>query len=187
MSRINNWNLAHDLDQGYEMAYFQTENPNVGKCWRVLQCKMLVYFMAIWSILWPFGIFYGYLAYFSRFGMLYQEKSGNPYLDPLLRSWVTTPSLLKYTTPRAAKCVLKTKIFSSTTKNALVGKIFLIVRTRNAIRWVVIFYSAGVVTQGCRIGSRLFKVRYVCRISAFYFSWDECAFTALSAKTITPK
>jgi hypothetical protein len=43
--------------------------------------------MAIWSILrpfghlailWPFDIFYGYLVYFSRFGMLYQEKSGNP-------------------------------------------------------------------------------------------------------------
>jgi hypothetical protein len=46
-----------------------------------------------WYILWPFGIFYGHLVYifyghlvyfwsiwyiFSRFGMLYQEKSGNP-------------------------------------------------------------------------------------------------------------
>jgi hypothetical protein len=28
--------------------------------------------------LWPFCIFYGYLVYFSRLGMLYQEKSGNP-------------------------------------------------------------------------------------------------------------
>jgi hypothetical protein len=36
------------------------------------------YFTAIWDILLPFGIFYGYLIYFSRFGMLYQEKSGNP-------------------------------------------------------------------------------------------------------------
>jgi hypothetical protein len=26
----------------------------------------------------PFDVFYGYLVYFSRFGMLYQEKSGNP-------------------------------------------------------------------------------------------------------------
>jgi hypothetical protein len=25
-------------------------------------------------------VFYGHLAYFSRFGMLYQEKSGNPGL-----------------------------------------------------------------------------------------------------------
>jgi hypothetical protein len=41
--------------------------------------------MAIWSILRLFGILCGHWAYFmviwynfSRFGMLYQEKSGNP-------------------------------------------------------------------------------------------------------------
>jgi hypothetical protein len=52
------------------------------------------YFMSIWSILCPFGIlyghlyilrpfeiFYGYLVYLSCFGMLYQEKSGNPALQ----------------------------------------------------------------------------------------------------------
>jgi hypothetical protein len=39
----------------------------------------LVYFMAIWYILWPFGIFYGHLVYFManlciflRFGILCQ-------------------------------------------------------------------------------------------------------------------
>jgi hypothetical protein len=43
-----------------------------------------VYFMDIWSTLRPFGIFYGrsvfcgHLVYFSHFGMLHQEKSGNP-------------------------------------------------------------------------------------------------------------
>jgi hypothetical protein len=39
---------------------------------------VLVYFMTIWYILWSFGIFYGHLVYFYRFGMLYLEKSGNP-------------------------------------------------------------------------------------------------------------
>jgi hypothetical protein len=41
--------------------------------------------MVIWSILLPFRILYDHLVYFvviwvhfSRFGMLYQEKSGNP-------------------------------------------------------------------------------------------------------------
>jgi hypothetical protein len=29
-----------------------------------LQWKMLLYFMAIWYILWPFCIFYGHLVYF---------------------------------------------------------------------------------------------------------------------------
>jgi hypothetical protein len=38
----------------------------------------LVYFMAICNNLWPFGIVSGHLVHFSRFGMFYQEKSGNP-------------------------------------------------------------------------------------------------------------
>jgi hypothetical protein len=38
----------------------------------------LVYFMVIWYILRPFGTFHGHLVYFSCFGMLHQEKSGNP-------------------------------------------------------------------------------------------------------------
>jgi hypothetical protein len=45
----------------------------------------LVYFMAIWSILLLLEIFYAHLVHFvviwyifPRFGILYQEKSGNP-------------------------------------------------------------------------------------------------------------
>jgi hypothetical protein len=37
-----------------------------------------VYLMAIMFILWPFGLFAVYLVYFSRFGVLHQEKFGNP-------------------------------------------------------------------------------------------------------------
>jgi hypothetical protein len=67
------------------MVYFQTQNPNLRKfCW-VLQWKLLVNFMTIRSILLPFRILYGLLVYFeiilvyfSCFGILYQEKSGNP-------------------------------------------------------------------------------------------------------------
>jgi hypothetical protein len=33
--------------------------------------------MAIWYILWLLDICCDYLVYFPRFGMLYQEKSGN--------------------------------------------------------------------------------------------------------------
>jgi hypothetical protein len=64
------------------MVQFQT---NLGKFWRALECKILVYFMDIWSILRPFDIFYGHLVYFvviwyifPRVGKLYQEKYGNP-------------------------------------------------------------------------------------------------------------
>jgi hypothetical protein len=42
---------------------------------------MWVYFMDIWSILRSFGKFCGNLVYLSRFGMLYQEISGNPGLE----------------------------------------------------------------------------------------------------------
>jgi hypothetical protein len=40
-----------------------------------------MYFMAIWYILWPFGIC------FPRFGMLYREKSGNPAVEGNSLSW----------------------------------------------------------------------------------------------------
>jgi hypothetical protein len=67
------------------MVYFQTKNLNFGSSWRVLQWKMCVYFWDIWSISQPFCLIYGNLVnfvviwyIFPRFGMLYQEKSGNP-------------------------------------------------------------------------------------------------------------
>jgi hypothetical protein len=44
---------------------FQTENTNLGKFWRALDWKMLIYFMPIWNILQIFGIFYRYLGYFT--------------------------------------------------------------------------------------------------------------------------
>jgi hypothetical protein len=60
------------------MVYFQTKNPDLGKIWRVLQLNELEYCMAIWSILQLFGIFMVFWHIFLRFGMLNQEKSGNP-------------------------------------------------------------------------------------------------------------
>jgi hypothetical protein len=80
------------------MVHFQTKNPNLGKFWGSLEWKMLVYFMVIWNILWQFGIFYGHLEHFNaiwnilwpfgnvvviwyifpRFGVLSDDKSGNP-------------------------------------------------------------------------------------------------------------
>jgi hypothetical protein len=73
-------------ERGCQMVCFKTKNPNLGKFWRALQWKMLVYFNDTWSILhmlfcyilWTFGVVRGILVYFSRFGILYQEKSGNP-------------------------------------------------------------------------------------------------------------
>jgi hypothetical protein len=48
--------------QGCQMVCFQTKKPNLGKFWRVLQWKMMVYFMGTWSVLRSFVIFYGHLV-----------------------------------------------------------------------------------------------------------------------------
>jgi hypothetical protein len=43
------------------MVRFQTKNQNLGKFWKALELKKLVYSMVIWKILRPFGIFYSQL------------------------------------------------------------------------------------------------------------------------------
>jgi hypothetical protein len=50
-----------------------------GRCWYFY--VLFVYFAAKWYILCPFGTFSGRLVYFSRVGILYREKSGNPALQ----------------------------------------------------------------------------------------------------------
>jgi hypothetical protein len=78
-------NLDFSSYTGLPDGVFLTKNPNFGKFWTALEWKMLVYFMAIWNILRPSGIFYGHLVmlwsfgiYFPRFGISGLEKSGNP-------------------------------------------------------------------------------------------------------------
>jgi hypothetical protein len=73
---------------------------NLGKVWKALQWKMLVflwpvclfygqivYFMVIWCILWSndHKIF---IQYIFSFGMLYREKSGNPACHNSTRGYV---------------------------------------------------------------------------------------------------
>jgi hypothetical protein len=60
--------------QGCQMAYLQTKNPNFGKFWRVLQWKMLLYFMSSWTVLLPLGIFCVQLAFFIIFPEFKDEK-----------------------------------------------------------------------------------------------------------------
>jgi hypothetical protein len=64
------------MEQGCQMVCFQTKNPNLGKFWRVLQWKILVYFKTVWSILLSFEIFYGHLVYFMyvwSFGIFFPD------------------------------------------------------------------------------------------------------------------
>jgi hypothetical protein len=50
--------------QGCQMVHFHTKNPNLNKFFfgGGLAMDEVVYFMAIWSIVWTFGIFVGYLV-----------------------------------------------------------------------------------------------------------------------------
>jgi hypothetical protein len=61
------------------MVYLQTKNP--------FEMKMLLNFMTIgkifsiiWYNLWPFGIVYGHLVNFSRFGMFGSRKIWQAWL-----------------------------------------------------------------------------------------------------------
>jgi hypothetical protein len=67
---------------------FKQKNPNLSKFWRDLDWKMLIVFMAIWNILWIFGIFYDYLVHFVLIWCIFPvwvipRKSGNPYPTPV--------------------------------------------------------------------------------------------------------
>jgi hypothetical protein len=92
LSRLPEARLFLDSDQGCQIVCFQTKYPNLGKFWRALEWKMLVfyghleYFTVIWYILWPFGKVVVIWYIFPRVGKLCHEKSGNPTSDPLCLS-----------------------------------------------------------------------------------------------------
>jgi hypothetical protein len=81
------WHLSilSSRNQGCQMVCFQTKNPNLGKIWRALEWKTLVYFIisntystAIWHIVLPFGNLVVLWFIFPHFGKLCQEKFGKP-------------------------------------------------------------------------------------------------------------
>jgi hypothetical protein len=85
--------------------------------------EMLIYYTAVWFILRLLGIVCGHLAYFmviwyifSHFGMLPQEKSGNPALTVNGRSELTTLGIIH--------CWIsaKTKLVPISTSKALRAK-----------------------------------------------------------------
>jgi hypothetical protein len=57
LSFFSDASSCDEEDQGCQMVCFQTKNPNLDKFCRASGWKMLICFMAIWNILWPFGIF----------------------------------------------------------------------------------------------------------------------------------
>jgi hypothetical protein len=58
-----------------------TKVPNLNIFWRYLEWKILNYFISLWNILRPFCISYAFgIHILPHFGILNQEKSGNPEL-----------------------------------------------------------------------------------------------------------
>jgi hypothetical protein len=47
---------------GSRVARWFIVKPDLGKFWRALELKMLIYFTVIWNVSLPFGIFYGHLV-----------------------------------------------------------------------------------------------------------------------------
>jgi hypothetical protein len=53
------------------MVCFQTKNRNLGKFWKSLDRKMLIYFMAYWNIFRTFGIIMTIWYILCSFGTLF--------------------------------------------------------------------------------------------------------------------
>jgi hypothetical protein len=72
--------------------------------------------MSIWYILWAFGMFCGQLVYFSIFGMLCREKSGNPDRDGKANSARIARFFLVQRTKTGENIPNNHKIYHMTTK-----------------------------------------------------------------------
>jgi hypothetical protein len=88
------------------MVYFQTKIPNWDKFWKVLQWKILVFLepfcLHILRTNVMYNVNYGHLVHFvviwyifSRFGMLYRVKSGNPVPPKIIETYMLKEKLLK--------------------------------------------------------------------------------------------
>jgi hypothetical protein len=68
------------LLQGCQLVCFQTKPPVLVHFGSSLNGKISIYFMTVCFISWQFGICFGNLLKYPHFGILCQEKSGNPGL-----------------------------------------------------------------------------------------------------------
>jgi hypothetical protein len=77
---------------GLPDGLFPNQTPSFGTFWKAFERIILISFMTIWYTyfvaicftLCPFGILCcGHLIYYSHFGKLYQEKSGDTGSEPL--------------------------------------------------------------------------------------------------------
>jgi hypothetical protein len=67
------------------MVSFQTKIPNLGKFWRAIDGKMLIYFRAILNSLLLFGIFYDHLVHFVFIWYIFPVLVSCTYIEPILQ------------------------------------------------------------------------------------------------------
>jgi hypothetical protein len=65
--------LDVDKKTGLPNGIFQTKNPNLGIFWKASQWKTLIHILAIWYILWAFGIFTDHFEYFVVFWYIFSQ------------------------------------------------------------------------------------------------------------------
>jgi hypothetical protein len=83
---LGNLSAVLGLNRVARWYIFKPKITNFGKFWKALELKRLVYVsyghlnyrMAFWYISLPFGNLVAIWYIFPRFGILCQEKSGNP-------------------------------------------------------------------------------------------------------------
>jgi hypothetical protein len=123
------------------MVCFQTRTPVLGKFWRALEWKQLVYSITIWNTLRPLFTFYiwplGNLLitwYISpRFGILNKEKSGNPALE---RSIINSERFSKLSSERFRKLVWTYKHGASHIVRKPHSRVLLKYKCVRVARWV---------------------------------------------------
>jgi hypothetical protein len=52
------------LIAGLPDGLLSNKNNNLGKFWRALDWKLFIHFMAVWNILWRFGMYHDHLVHF---------------------------------------------------------------------------------------------------------------------------
>jgi hypothetical protein len=92
------WNFTRNEEPGLPDGLFSNQKSKFGQILDGLPMEdvgifywHLVHFTVFGYILWTFGIVRRNLVYFSHFGILYEEKSGNParhwLQNRFLKSW----------------------------------------------------------------------------------------------------
>jgi hypothetical protein len=69
--------LNCQFTSGLPVGFFSCQKSQIGLLCRAMEWKILVYFTAMWYILYPIGMLCGYLVHFCQFWHVAPKKSGS--------------------------------------------------------------------------------------------------------------